>query len=477
MKFYKIILPVLFLSTISCRKNMTDLNTNTKAPSSVPSYTLFTTAQKNLSDAMATPNPQVNIFILLSQYYAQTTYVTEGNYQIDNTNLPQIWWGLLYRDALNNFAEAKKLIPTDVKDRDVARNQQDITDIMQVYAWSVLVNTFGNIPYTQALEPNKYPFPVYDDAKTVYYDLLNRLDTSIAGLNINAGSFGSNDLIYNGNVKSWLVFANSLKLKMSMLIADSDPTVSAKKVKEAVNGGVMSLNKDNALFNYLATPPNTNPQWTTVIQSGRIDFVIAESLADSLNKLNDPRRIHYFTTDITGSAYSGGVVGKSNAYANFSKPSSQVTAQQVPYIFMDCAETQFLLAEAAARGMDVPGTVSNYYNNGIKASMEYWGATTSEANAYLLNPQVAYATANGSTYKEKIGLQKWIALYTRGFDAWTELRRLHYPVLPKPVAAISDFPSRYRYPSGESTSNGINYKAAAAAIGGDLVTTKLFWNK
>ena len=262
-----------------------------------------------------------------------------------------------------------------------------------------------------------------------------------------------------------------------MLIADSDPTVAAKKVKEAVSGGVMKSNSDNALFKYLATPPNTNPQWTNIIQSGRIDFVISQTLADTLNKLNDPRRPQYFTTDITGVGYSGGVVGRNNAYANYSKPSARTTAQQTPFIFLDYAETQFLLAEAVARKMDIAGTTADYYNEGIKASMEYWGVPTSEISTYLGTSQVAYATAKGQTYKEKIGLQKWIAMYSRGFDAWTELRRLRYPVLVKPLAAISDFPQRYRYPSGESTSNGKNYQAAAAAIGGDLVTTKLFWNK
>jgi len=94
----------------------------------------------------------------------------------------------------------------------------------------------------------------------------------------------------------------------------------------------------------------------------------------------------------------------------------------------------------------------------------------------LANPKVAYSTAEGN-YKHKIGLQSWIALYNRGFEAWTQWRRLDYPKLVAPPDALSDIPTRIIYPIPEQTLNSVNYKAASAAIGGDAVTTKLFWDK
>jgi hypothetical protein len=477
MQLLKRILPILMLCFCACKKDMTSLNVNTKAASQVPSFTLFSDAQKNLTDVISTPDQLINVFELLSQYYTETTYTNEANYYIDAVNLPKVWWGVLYRDVLNNLAEAKRLVPADVTDAAVARNEADVIDVMQIYTWSLLVNTFGNVPYTQALDPVKYPFPVYDDAKTIYYDLLARLDSSIAGMNTSSASFGNADLIFQGDMTKWLVFANSLKLKMGMLIADSDPVLSAQKVTEAVGAGVMQSNGDNATFNYLSTPPNTNPKWTYFVQAGRIDMIIAESFADTLNNLSDPRRPQYFTTDLSGTNYSGGVAGKSNPFANFSKPSDKATAASFPVLYMDYSEVEFLLAEAVARGMQVAGTSESHYNKAITASIEYWGGTPSEISDYLNNPKVKYTTAAGSGFKEKIGLQKWIALYDRGFDGWTEIRRLGYPLLPAPIAATSDFPVRYRYPSNETTSNGTNYAAAATAIGGDEVTTKLFWMK
>jgi hypothetical protein len=89
---------------------------------------------------------------------------------------------------------------------------------------------------------------------------------------------------------------------------------------------------------------------------------------------------------------------------------------------------------------------------------------------------VAYATAAGN-WKQKIGTQKWIALYNRSYETWTELRRLDFPVITAPVNAKSGFPNRLTYPNTEQTLNGTSYTAAASAIGGDVVTTKLFWDK
>ena len=74
-------------------------------------------------------------------------------------------------------------------------------------------------------------------------------------------------------------------------------------------------------------------------------------------------------------------------------------------------------------------------------------------------------------------IQKWIALYNRGWDAWIEWRRLDYPQLIPGALALSEIPLRYPYPVNEQNVNGANYEQAAAAIGGDLVETKLWWNK
>jgi hypothetical protein len=318
------------------------------------------------------------------------------------------------------------------------------------------------------------PFPKYDDAKTVYYALLDRLDADIAALSTGSASWGGADLIYGGDVTAWEKFANSLKLTMGILIADDDPAKS-KTVVEAAAPNVFTSNDDNALFAFAASPPNTNPVWTNLVQSGRQDFVAANTTMDLALGLSDPRVPLFFTTDNAG-AYSGGVPGKGNTYSVFSKPSTTITAPDYPGDILDYAEIQFYLAEAAARGYNVGGTAGTFYTNGIKASISFWGGSDAAATTYLALPSVAYATATG-TWQQKIGTQAYLALYNRGFESWNEFRRLDYPLLKTPTNALSGYPVRFAYPAKEQNVNYPNYNAAATAIGGDLVTTKLWFDK
>ena len=469
---------IIFISVftlVSCEKDITRLNEDKKHPTVVAPEPLFANAQRNLSDILATPNVNSGIFRLLAQQWTQTTYFDESQYDLSTRNIPQNFYGSIYRNVLRDFAEAKNLIPNNINaTADQKTNQLAITDIMQVYAYSLLVNTFGNVPYSEALDFSN-SFPKFDDAKTIELDLLKRLDANIAALKPSAPSFGTSDIIYNGDVNAWKKFAYTLKLKLGMMFADSDPAI-AKAAVESAAPNVFTSNADNAAFEYFVATPNTNPVWVDLVQSGRQDFVASNTLLNKMNSLSDPRRKFYFTTTDAGT-YVGGIYGTSNNYAAFSKPGDAIIDPARENLFLDYSETEFLLAEAVERGFAVGGTAALHYTNAITSSITYWGGSTVDATTYLARPTVNYATATGS-YKQKIGEQKWIALYNRGFDAWTEWRRLDFPVLNVPEGlTYADIPVRFTYPVNEQNLNKTNYDAASSAIGGDVVKTKLFWDK
>ncbi len=458
----------------ACKKDLTSLNVDPKNPQSVPAYSLFTNAQRNLARTVTSSNVNLNIFRLITQYWQETTYLDESRYDLDTRTIPQNLWTAMYRDVLTDLQEAKRLIPQQVTtDAVMQKNEIAMTDILQVYTYYYLVTTFGNIPYTDALNIENV-FPKYDDAQTIYNDLLNRLNADIAALDVTGESFGSADIIYGGNVAAWKKFANSLKLKMGMTIADADFAKASTTVTSAVQSGVFTSNADNATFKFLAAPPNTNPIWEDLVQSGRKDFVASKTIIDTMLTLNDPRTPFYFTTDASG-GYSGGGAGRSSNYATFSKPSENITRPDFPALLLDYAEVEFFLAEAVERGIAVGGTAVQHYNNAVTASIVYWGGTTAQATTYLAQPSVNYLTTPG-TYKRKIGIQKWIALYNRGWDSWIEWRRLDNPQLQPAFRAVSAIPVRYTYPINEQNYNTANYNQAATAIGGDDVTTKLWWD-
>jgi len=472
MKKILFLLITASIALASCDKDFGDLNVDKKRPSAVPPGALFTTAQKNMTDLMTSPNVNSNIFRYISQYWTETTYIDEVNYDLPGRNIPQNFWNIIYVNVLKNLKEAQGLIP-DQNDAffppTVKANENACIEIMNVYAFSTLVNTFGNIPYTEALDFAN-ALPKYDDAATVYDDLLNRLDNAISSIDDGAGGFGSSDILYGGDMAGWKKFGKSLQARLAMVIADSDPDKASSIISKVANE-IITNNDDNVIFQYLSAPPNTNPVWENLIQSGRKDDIAANTIVDIMNGLGDPRASYYFTTDANG-AFSGGIYGENNNFATYSKPNDRITAADYESILFDAAEGNFLLAEAVERGF-ISGSADTYYTAGIQASCDYWNA---DAIAYLIKPEVAYATAQGD-WKQKIGTQKWLALYNRGFEAWTEWRRLDYPALVAPAQAISDIPRRFTYPVQEQTLNATNYTAAAAAVGGDVVETKLFWDK
>lgn len=474
MKKIFILITSIILLFSGCTKNITDYNEETKRAATVPQGPLFANAVKNLSDGLVSANINVNIFRHFVKYWGQAVIQEAAQYDYITRAINENWWSRMYKDILNDLKESALIISKDETLSPAQKaNQLAMVDIMQVYTYDILVKTFGDIPYSEALDDNNL-FPVYDDAQTIYNDLLRRLDEDIVGLSANASGFSSSDdIIYQGNVSKWIAFANSLKLRMAMTLADVDE-IAAKGSFEQANSNAIIVENEIAFIQYFDSPPNNNPLYNDLVLANRTDYIAAKDLIDVLIDLDDPRLPSYFGLNNDGE-YFGGVVGRASNYPGMSKPSAQIAAPDAPNVLIDLVEVEFLRAEAIERGYDIQGTAEEHYNNAIKYSILAWGGSDAEAEAYLNQPNVAYSTALGD-WKQKIGFQKWIALYNRPFDAWTEMRRLDYPQLPLAENAISGFPNRLRYPGNEQQLNNSNYSNAASVIGGDETETKLFWD-
>ncbi|MCO6462400.1 MAG: SusD/RagB family nutrient-binding outer membrane lipoprotein [Saprospiraceae bacterium] len=467
------LLPILLLT--SCVNSLDDYNVNSKAPSKVAPDPMFSYAQKVLADALNNVNVNTNVFRFYVQQITATTYLDEPRYDMTTRTIPQALWNTIYASVLVDLKEAKRLVSEDKTLPDAVKNNKIAAiSLWEVYSYGILVNTFGNIPYSQALDIDN-PQPTYDDAKTVTLDLLSKLDAALASITPGEAGFGDADIVYGGDMSKWVKFGNSLKLKLAMVIADVDAGTAKTAVAAAASdlGNLITSNSDNALFQYLSSAPNNNPLSDDVPpRSARRDFVAANTLVDMMNTLNDPRRPAYFTS-LPDGTFKGGKYGFSNVYAENSTFSAKVVATDFPGDFLDASEVNFLLAEAVERGF-ISGNAEEFYNAAVTASMEYWGVDG--AADYLAQDGVSYATA-GSTWQQKIGNQKWIAMYNRGFDAWTDWRRLDFPALVKPDAqGVPEIPKRLIYPIIENTLNAANTAAAGAAIGGDDAATKLFWD-
>jgi hypothetical protein len=473
----KILIVLLTTFALSACTDLTVVNVDTKNPSSVPAGTLFANATVEMFDYMVSTNVNENNLRLWSQYWTETTYTDEANYDLVTRNSNGRTWDMLYATVIRDGRAAKAIISADATLLAADKKaQMAMCDVLEIYSFHVLVDLFGNVPYSAALGDDDTP--AYDDAATIYADLLARLGTVSNDLN-GQTTMGASDLIYGGDATKWKKFANSLRLRIAIRIADTDNATAKTAAEAAVAAGVFTSSADDFEIAYQNAPPNTNPLWEDLVQSGRDDFVAANTVVDYMNTLNDPRRAAYFDApyDATTGNPIGGIYGANSPFSAYSHVGAIMHEPTLPGTIMDYTEVEFLLADAVSRGYSVGGgTVEAHYYAGINSSLAEWGVSAADATTYVTQASVVYATAAGADWKQKIAMQKWLALYNRGFEGYATYRLYDYPTLNVAAAVGLLPPTRYTYPVTEYSLNKASIDAAAAAIGGDLPTTKIFWD-
>jgi hypothetical protein len=475
VKMKKIVTVIMLLAAFcACTDQFEEFNEDKKNPAAVNGEALFTNAQKTLTDQISSTNVNRNIFKLCAQYWTETTYTDEANYDLTTRNISDNIFRYYYRESLKDLLEAETLIteteyPNDPSPQ-VKANKLHIIELLRAYAFQQLVDIFGSVPYAEALNVENV-YPAYDAGNVIYKDLIAKVTAAVDGLDASSGSYGSADLIYGGETGQWIKFGNALKIKLGISLADYDPALAAATIQAGVNGGTLASAADDALFAYLTASPNYNPIYADVIASGRHDFIPANTIVDIMNNLEDPRRTAYFT--LYEGEYKGGAYGYGAPYGSHSHIPDAISAPNFTGILLTCSEVQFYLAEAAARGFSLPSTAEAYYAEAIKSSFAFWGVDG--ADAYLAKDEVKYSQA---AWKERIALQQWIAFYTRGLEGYTTWRRLDYPRLniAELIREESEIPVRFTFPVNEQTLNKANYDAASQLIGGDLLATKIFWD-
>jgi hypothetical protein len=486
----------LSLAFSSCSK-LEDLNVNIKDFAVVSGESLYNGATRQFMLQMSSESVNLNATLMWMQHLAMTTYPQESQYDMTTRGIPDFTSNALYRLVLMNYKDAARVLKTQPlagisqAQRD---NQLAIVEIMTVFAWSYIVENFGDMPYSQALD-YKYPSPVYDDGLTIYKDLISRLNAAMENLTLTeAGMPSGYDNIFGSTAAGtalWYKFANTLKLRMGLMLADADAGYS-KTVAEAAASKVFTAG-DVMTMNWLSASPNQNQQYIDFVQTGRDDYVITSNIVDAMQPttpapqysilsvtVTDPR-LKFYAIPVIGSSptvYIGGLQGRANGFMSYSHVNPIHLQPNTPWIIMDYTEAEFLLAEAVERGFSVGGTAEAHYKNAVKSSIVYWGGTSAQADAYLAQPAVAYATAF-SSWKQKIGTQAWLAYWLRGNTLWDSYRRLDYPRLYAPPdykQQINKVPVRLFYPVAEQTLNAANYEAASAKIGGDSPLTRLFFD-
>lgn len=398
-----------------------------------------------------------------------------------------------------------------------------LAQILKISAWHKATDMFGPIPYKEA---GKGLITVpYDSQEEVYKAMFKELSDAIEVLtkyadNGNSKLLPNADAVYAGDVHKWVVYANSLMLRLAMRVYYADAALSKKYALQAVNHsyGVMKTKDDEAKMERGASLEFKNNLDVLINQYN--ECRMGSSMLAYLGGYQDPRLPKYFNTSTVSQAVTVGTYGKysgvptghdvssNDAFKDSSRPAITSTT---PTYWMRASEVYFLLAEAALHGFAVGGTAESLYEKGIEMSFEENGIASSEVADYMSSglkpsaysfhltnpgvnvdvPAVTEATTAWSGTDEekleKIMIQKWIALYPNGQEAWTEYRRTGYPKLHSTITNYSNGEvdsevgiRRMRFPTNKSTSaeDIANLESARKLLRGglDKAGTRLWWD-
>jgi hypothetical protein len=420
---------------------------------------------------------------------------------------------ILKQTATGGFAAGKNI------------NLRQATRMLRAYNFARLTDMYGSVPYTEAnLGISGNFFPKYDKQKDIYADVLKELDESTATIDASNPDegFAAADFVYNGDISKWKKWGYSVMLRCAMRLSNVDPATAATYVNKAIAGGVMASNDDNFIVDMAQGPS----QW--VNQNGisramhpddggqAIVSFLSKTLIDFLKGTNpastaddDPRLmifsgglINWISSGYT--PYPGGMDplnqkgmpnGKDQSMLDAANGGVAVDVQKTyskmnpllldyndPFMIMNFAEVEFLLAEAKERSIGtVPGTADTYYNAGVKAAMQMYTpwdpsfvVTDAQVAAYLVI--YPYGGAAVSDRLQMIGQQKWASLFMDWYEAWTDWRRSGYPHLTPVVYPGNDtngtIPTRLRYPVSEVSGNP-NYLTGATQP--DKINGILWW--
>lgn len=476
MKRFKLTLIFTFITAmlfVGCTKDFDTINIDPNNPTSIPAHLLLPSSVRQFQNTAAATWINAELGGWAGQM-AKVQYNDQQRYVFRESIITATWENT-FAISISDADQMYKLGADEENN-----NIMGAALVLQAWGYAFLTDIYGNIPHTEAMRVDEGLFsPVYDDQEVVYDGAIAMLDQAMALLGTGGIIDGTSDILYGGDVDNWKKFAASLKFRMLMRISGKRSV--GGELTNLINSGLLfSSNDQEAKLIYLSSAPSANPLYESVVFGTRGEYKMNEQMVDLLANNGDPRLGVIAQTNGDGE-YRGkpsGIEGLPNDdynYDNVSPIGLFYLRPEAPGYFVSNAEIQFLLAEAAQKGM-IGGSALDYYRLGIIASMEFNGISAGETAAYLASDGGGLPTVHELAL-EQIGKEKWKALFSQGAEAWAEQRRTGYPNLPPAIDGVfNEIPSRLTYPTIEASINKANYEAAVAAQGADLLTTKLWWN-
>lgn len=498
MKKYNVVLllSIMLLSLGSCETvDFGDINENPNGPTEFDTGGLLTAAQRRYS--VIGGRSFLSVPTLFVQYQAQPVYQDPSRYAETPTD-----WSPYYSQTLMNLQQIINISqdPEAVEDpaylaNGSVDNQVGVARIMKVIIFKRLTDTYGPIPYTEALNP-EIQTPAYTPQEEIYNDFITELREARDQLDPSeTGPAG--DIIYNGDVTNWQKLANSLLLSVGIQMSEVAPTLGENVFTEALNNehGVIETIDEEAWYQPINVATLSNP-WTAFRPA---DYNMSEFFQDALqgdaeDYSNDTfdARLRVYSTEPEAEGLPYGLENYEGIGSN-ARISLYITSPESPFPWYTSAYAYLHRAEAAARGWtdeDAEEMLRTGIIQSYRSTTNYYGqgphTGTGELEPIDITDEADEFAASRLQDAQEVGIlqvigeEKWAALFPQGFAAWTEFRRTGYPNLtpsPDPLNA-GEIPTRYLYPTNEINLNNANYQTGVSRLdpASDINTARVWWD-
>lgn len=419
-----------------------DINDDPDYRAEVGSESLFNAAVVETAATLGSDCQLVGGF--WSQFYTQNTtsnqYRTLDACNLTNNSYAGVW-RTFYARSLADLVIAKKQA---IASKNVS--MASVNSIMMVFNYHILTCFYDKVPYSEALLGQEGNFePKYEGGKVINKSLIDTLTSEIGKLTqiVSQGGYdpsldkvlSQNDILFKGDLRKWLQFANTLKLKL--VLFNPDATIADIQSVLAVDN-FLTTDAKVALFDN--KPFFSNPLFENDrrMLNTHNNIRASKTFVNFLIANNDPRIVNYYEKSADNDLYAGIEQGWYNNYKyTVSNTSLAKVSPNDPVYFVSEVESYFLQAEAYFKVGDAVKAEAAY-NKAVKASFaRVFNMNSGSAGAaYWSGDQVCDATdfiKAGGVYAynntlEQIMVQKWASsCRAQMWNSFFDINRTGFP--------------------------------------------------
>lgn len=365
-------------------------------------------------------------------------------------------WSMVYTQVLSNLA----LVKSDAEKAGITSNNINaIATILGAHIFYEATSLWEDVPFSEAIDGTNFPTPKFDKQEDVLFGIVDMYDQAINLIeNMPADEnfdVTTGDMYYGGDMNSWMILANSLKLRALMMLKSGGADVDTQ-IDECLKNPLMSANSEAAYLNYSGEPGAENAMFKIITAFFGPDnesqnvFGPGTPIDNLLRESGDPRYDLWIARNDKPAPEF--FVQPNNSTSVLS---NNIIRGNLPDVLMLPSEIDFYKAQLALEGFSSAGSVELNYKNGIRNAIAWWGKdipgvieTVSDADITSYINSLAPPTIND------IYNQQYLSSFMMPVLAWNQIRINKVPVLMLPPSSnITTILKRFDYPPDEAGSN------------------------